>query len=467
MSLPSLPPVDMPFNMPSNQNVFSSRGDEPFDFAVLSHLNQSLVTNQMNAHQPMFLHNSQMSRSFDYLSSNNHVAYANISTFSKQEPNGNMVLSSCSSSSSSSSSPIIFSQNPRGFPSLGPNNQFELGRRMAQHMRRNIVSISPPRTQVSSFVDYSPIKDNPNMTRVSITETITKQYSAVIPASSVIPIQNDIQRVKRALACESSIWHSPSNDLSSSQNVIGEQSIDDDRANLRPEILTAEPLSTVFPQGINQNHRPWPQRETKPDNLSSRSHKDPIYPESLNPSSAPPDNRDKRKSSRGFRSEPSRGKKARPSKKIEDIVGYFFNYSEEEDGYEDDDAYDGRTHSLPYAKYGPYTCPKCNTLFDTSQKFAAHMVSVHYKNETGKEKRKRLRARYKKQFRQLNLEVPGVKHDVSGPLEAEKEIKKTDLEVEKEERVAGEEEEDAAASSKGTRDGDGFLHDVVVKQELM
>ncbi|KAG2266808.1 hypothetical protein Bca52824_073887 [Brassica carinata] len=59
------------------------------------------------------------------------------------------------------------------------------------------------------------------------------------------------------------------------------------------------------------------------------------------------------------------------------------DYNSDEDGRSEDVQYDGRTHSLPYEKYGPYTCPKCNSVFNTSQKFAAHMSS-HYKNETKK-----------------------------------------------------------------------------------
>ncbi|KAF5471303.1 hypothetical protein F2P56_011746 [Juglans regia] len=63
--------------------------------------------------------------------------------------------------------------------------------------------------------------------------------------------------------------------------------------------------------------------------------------------------------------------------------------SEDED---DEIEGDGRTHSLPYKKYGPYTCPKCKGVFDTSQSFAAHIGS-HYKYETSEERRKRLAAR--------------------------------------------------------------------------
>lgn len=63
---------------------------------------------------------------------------------------------------------------------------------------------------------------------------------------------------------------------------------------------------------------------------------------------------------------------------------------------------DGRTHSLPHNKYGPYVCPRCNgSVFATSQLFAAHVSSAHYKHETLKERQKRRAAKYKKK----NLQV--------------------------------------------------------------
>ncbi|KAF2286229.1 hypothetical protein GH714_011977 [Hevea brasiliensis] len=64
---------------------------------------------------------------------------------------------------------------------------------------------------------------------------------------------------------------------------------------------------------------------------------------------------------------------------------------------------DGRTHRLPHNKYGPCTCPRCMSVFSTSQKFAAHMSS-HYKYETGDKKRTRLFAKHKNMFFQLFLE---------------------------------------------------------------
>lgn len=55
---------------------------------------------------------------------------------------------------------------------------------------------------------------------------------------------------------------------------------------------------------------------------------------------------------------------------------------------------DGRTHSLPCKKYGPYTCPRCMRVFNTSQLFAAHMGS-HYRSETKAEKRRRQATKYR------------------------------------------------------------------------
>ncbi|KAJ0019969.1 hypothetical protein Pint_31292 [Pistacia integerrima] len=69
--------------------------------------------------------------------------------------------------------------------------------------------------------------------------------------------------------------------------------------------------------------------------------------------------------------------------------------------------YDGRTHSLPCKKYGPYTCPKCKGVFDISQTFAAHMWS-HYKYESNAERNKRLAARYKKKNLRLAYTAEGL-----------------------------------------------------------
>lgn len=66
-----------------------------------------------------------------------------------------------------------------------------------------------------------------------------------------------------------------------------------------------------------------------------------------------------------------------------------------DDGDDNETEDDGRIHSLPCKKYGPYTCPKCKSVFNTSQLFAAH-VGTHYKDESRAEKRKRQIAKYRR-----------------------------------------------------------------------
>lgn len=78
--------------------------------------------------------------------------------------------------------------------------------------------------------------------------------------------------------------------------------------------------------------------------------------------------------------------------------------TDEDADYSSDDQYyevgDGRTHSLPCKKYGPYTCPRCRGVFSTSQSFAAHMGS-HYKYETASERKRRKEAKYGKKSLRL------------------------------------------------------------------
>jgi len=43
---------------------------------------------------------------------------------------------------------------------------------------------------------------------------------------------------------------------------------------------------------------------------------------------------------------------------------------------------DGRIHSITHNKHGPYICSKCNNVLLTSQIFASHVASAHYKFES-------------------------------------------------------------------------------------
>ncbi|VVB16782.1 unnamed protein product [Arabis nemorensis] len=200
------------------------------------------------------------------------------------------------------------------------------------------------RQNIVSNVNYIPINDNPHFSQVYVTETITNRYSAIVPTNDLITLQNEYER-----AINPNIL-SPSVPL---PNFVDKQC----------EILNPTPLNTIYP------------------------HHNSVFPRNLDLFSFPPKHQNV----------PTRRpvkKRSKPTICFEEI---FDGFDSEEDG-----EYDGRTHSLPYEKYGPYTCPKCNTVFDTSQKFAAHIASVHYKNETNKEKAKRFQARIKRRFRKTN-----------------------------------------------------------------
>ncbi|RYQ95255.1 hypothetical protein Ahy_B08g090321 [Arachis hypogaea] len=56
------------------------------------------------------------------------------------------------------------------------------------------------------------------------------------------------------------------------------------------------------------------------------------------------------------------------------------------------DGENGRIQSLPYKKNRPYTCSKCMVVFETSQKFTAH-ISSHYKLKSKVERMKRQMAK--------------------------------------------------------------------------
>lgn len=200
---------------------------------------------------------------------------------------------------------------------------------------------------VSDVVDYFSINDNPHLSQVSITQTITKRYSAIVPTSSLITAQNEYERAMN---------HNISNPSFCPQTFVDNhstypQTFVDNQNN----ILNPTPLNTVFPRNLDQF------------SFSPKHHHDQHVPH------------------------------RRPVIKRRRFEEIFDGFDFEESG-----VYDGRTHSLPYEKYGPYTCPKCNNVFDTSQKFAAHISSVHYKNETVEEKAKRYNARNKKRFRKID-----------------------------------------------------------------
>ncbi|KAL9280320.1 putative transcription factor C2H2 family [Arabidopsis thaliana] len=236
--------------------------------------------------------------------------------------------------------------------SFGFNNSH-----MAYHMRKNMVSTfgMPCITQNSN---------NPHLSQISITQTITNSYSAIVPTYNLITSQNEYQRAK-----EPNIFNPPFYPSNFVEKNVGNQC----------EILNPTPLNTIFPH----------QASVFPRNIDNIS-----FSPKQNPHQYV------------FYRQPVK-RHCRPTKKFENIFRDF--------DFGKDIEYDGRTHSLPYEKYGPYTCPKCNSVFDTSQKFAAHISTMHYKNESMEEKFKRYNARNKKRLRKRNQMI----HEESNNIQPE------------------------------------------------
>ncbi|KFK40216.1 c2h2-like zinc finger protein [Arabis alpina] len=232
--------------------------------------------------------------------------------------------------------------------SFGLNNSH-----MTYHTRRNTDSVFG--------AECFPIRDNPQFSQVSFTQTVTNRFSAIVPTNTVFNVQNDIGRVNRAVDFNNNVL----NPTIRPPNFFDKPS----------EILNPKPLNVVFPH----------------QNSAYRHHVN-MFSSSSNNNHVP-------------QAGPSLKKSRKPTKFREEIATDD-RVDFGEDGRSGDDDYDGRTHSLPYEKYGPYTCPKCNGVFDTSQKFAAHM-SNHYKSETSNEREMRFRARNKNKFRKLNNEIHG------------------------------------------------------------
>ncbi|ESQ42262.1 hypothetical protein EUTSA_v10015522mg [Eutrema salsugineum] len=214
---------------------------------------------------------------------------------------------------------------------------------VAYQMRENMVS---------NVVDYFPLNNNPHLSQVTITETITNGYSAIVPTSNLVTIQNEYERAMNP-------------------NILSPSFYPPTFVDKQCEILNPTPLNTIPP------------------------HENSVFPRHLDLFSFSPRHQHDQHV-------PHR----RPVKKRCKPTKYFEESFDGSDS-EKDGEYDGKTHSLPYEKYGPYTCPKCNNVFDTSQKFAAHISSIHYKNETVEERAKRYNARNKKRFRKTNQMIHG------------------------------------------------------------
>ncbi|EXB29005.1 hypothetical protein L484_018421 [Morus notabilis] len=149
------------------------------------------------------------------------------------------------------------------------------------------------------------------------------------------------------------------------------------------------------------------------------------------------------------------------------------NISDQDDDDEDNFMGDGRTHSLPYKKYGPYTCPRCKGVFTTSQTFAAH-VGSHYKSESAEERRKRHLAKYGKKHLRLvksrnEVNIVPYKPHFNEPVALDRHNKKNEVKT-----IGSEDQESNKSTGKEilvtlSFRGEKFegLFDVPIKEEPM
>ncbi|XP_019097810.1 PREDICTED: uncharacterized protein LOC104772482 [Camelina sativa] len=211
---------------------------------------------------------------------------------------------------------------------------------VAYEMRENMVS-----TFGMPFITRVP--NNAHLSQISVTQTTINRYYNIIPTNNLSTVQNEYHRAINPNIFNSSFY--PPNYWYKQHNI-----------------LNPTPLNTVFPH----------QTFVYPTQLDIFSCSPKCYHDQLVPHHQP------------------LKKRYRSTTYFEENLGSVNS--------EENCEYDGRTHSLPYKKYGPYTCPKCNNVFETSQKFAAHVSSIHYKNETINERFKRDNARNNKRLCKAN-----------------------------------------------------------------
>lgn len=301
-------------------------------------------------------------------------------------------------------------------PTIGAG-QLGLSQRVSDVIRRNNFSPSyPRRVQVQSVIDYYPVENQPGVAEVAVTEVVkTKFLTSSASTRDRILAPNDhmissshqqpflrnrnflLSNQPNQLSDQNyeSIYDSPSFLQNWSQNPLTTQNNNEQpfhntfqnttqNKSMSPSSTMSSQVNNSFPDNndvpaqniLNQNPR-----QHQPNNLPVAKHDceeilDPeplsvLAPQSQNPS--------------------------HDHDLVGDLIYAPRKMSEESSDDEDEDEEgDGVIHSLSRKKYGPYICPKCIQEFLTSQSFAAHVASAHYRFETAAERKKRLAAKYKK-----------------------------------------------------------------------
>lgn len=280
---------------------------------------------------------------------------------------------------------------------IGLNGHIGLGQ-VVTEVRRTFVTLTPNRVQVHSFIDYSPIQNQlafpPKEVIIGISE-VTKTTRFLAPTSTTerllapnynLPTQDLLQN------STASIQGLVANDKGYVQRLTATNRFDiqGQLPNFRNQTLVS--TNSVYHPIPEIDHFLNPHDQNRPLNLRT-------------PRIIDLDDHVEA-SAYGDRvvTTLAKGKAHVQDKNPGKNPNNIQNPNPEEN---QDVEYDGRIHSHPCKKYGPYKCSKCNGAFGTSEAFAAHMRS-HYKYETRAERKRRLSARLKKRNLRLVHSTEGL-----------------------------------------------------------
>lgn len=333
--------------------------------------------------------NSKSNQTGSGLQNNDHQAHDlhDGPSFSLHSSFGDLNHSNGSSgSTTANTNPHVGSR-----PIISSLSQLGLSKRVTE-VRTSYVA--PHRVHVHSVIDFMPVQNQTisdlPLTEVTVTHEIVR--TQLLAATST---RDRIFNIPRSDDDEIRIQGQPS--IQSTQTLP----VSSNQVNHSMSFQRSEPLHDYHFQNPSNNFAHFQTSNSRHDHPSLGSYlQNPGYYN--NPShyqnSVPMETKDQNPSANPpliIRNISSRELRFYLESNISNPLRSRYNYSVDTDISEDEDDEiegDGRTHSLPYKKYGPYTCPKCEGVFDTSQSFAAHIGS-HYKYETSEERRKRLAAR--------------------------------------------------------------------------
>jgi uncharacterized C2H2 Zn-finger protein len=239
--------------------------------------------------------------------------------------------------------------SPRSQPITSSLSQLNIGQRVTEVIRRSAY-VTPRRLQVHSFIDYIPVQNQAYIpvAEISVTQIVrTEEVVRTHLLTTQIPNDHEI-------------------------HIQGQPSFQSKRLTM-----------------------PYDQKESFHDHhLQKYPRHDHHRSRYQNPSHIPCH----------FQNLHSNESNSNPLKGLIPVNTNSTSDDHDQDETDHHEEGDGRTHSLPCKKYGPYTCPKCKGVFYTSQSFAAHMGS-HYKYESSAARRRRQAAKYKrKNLRLVQLE---------------------------------------------------------------